>query len=128
MVMLQPAGREEHGKKIPKCCAKWEGPHLRHMESCTLGEDPPSPQPSQKQWRHPSILSDEPPDSLTSLLSLISFKIIFSQKIKGGNPGVASQHVPCAHKTSAEAPVLISDREEITQRLLTITRVTWSFG
>lgn len=41
---------------------------------------------------------------------------------------MASQHVPRAHKTFEEVPPLISDREEIIERLLTITTVTWSFG
>lgn len=128
MEMMQPEGREEHGKKIPKCCAKWE-----KATSKAHGELHPwqallhPPSRARRTGDIPSILNNEPPDSLISLFSLISFKIIFSQKIREGNRGVALQHAPRAHKTFAEAPVLISDREEITQRILTITTVTWSF-
>lgn len=55
IVMLQPAVREEHGKKIHKYHARWEAPCLRHMENYTLCRHL-SIHPKE-QWKDPKYLA-----------------------------------------------------------------------
>ena len=112
IVMLQPAVREERGKKIPKYHAKGELPCLRHMENCALCKHPSIQLAGQGAVERSQVFCM----MLSPLALQIFFNIlvnIFSPKRSEENGRSATQdwlrnvcHV--YNKTFSEALVLIS--------------------
>lgn len=132
IVTLQPAVREEHGKKIPKYHARWEAPYLSHTENCTLCKHPSTHPAGQGAVERSQVFWM----TLSPLALQISFNILVNiflpkdqRRMAEVQPRTGS--ATCAKYTAKHfqkhqsSPVHSKYRRGITQRLPTVTAVTW---